>query len=46
MKISPSPIIIHGDILIEFYNTNLVKTKLIMRISFNTSFNTKTFTKN
>ncbi|CAD8159718.1 unnamed protein product [Paramecium octaurelia] len=42
---TPNPIVIHGDILIEFYNSNLVKTKLIMRISFNTSFNTITFTK-
>lgn len=32
----PDPILVHGDILIEFYNSNLVKTKLIMRITFNT----------
>lgn len=29
---------VHGDILIEFYNTNIVKTKLIMRLSLNTAF--------
>lgn len=29
---------VHGDLLIEFYNQNVMKSKLIMRISLNTAF--------